>query len=118
MTGKERIEMDALSGVLRSMRLKASIYCALDMTAPWGMSLPKSAWAQFHLIETGTCWLVTNKGRRVRLDAGDLVVLFNPEGHSLRDLPNSRSEPLERVLQHKTGEGVVRFGGGGTLTQI
>src|SRR5215471_917223 len=110
--------MDALSGVLRSMRLNASIYCALDMTAPWGLSLPKSGWAPFHLIESGSCWLVTGKGRRVRLEAGDLVVIFNPDGHSLRDVPDTRPERLERVLQHKTAEGVVRFGGGGALTQI
>jgi len=100
------------------MRLNASIYCALDMTAPWGLSLPKSGWAPFHLIESGSCWLVTGKGRRVRLEAGDLVVIFNPDGHSLRDVPDTRPERLERVLQHKTAEGVVRFGGGGALTQI
>jgi len=110
--------MDALSGVLRSMRLNASIYCSLDMTAPWGLSLPKSTWAPFHFIESGSCWLVTATGRRVRLEAGDLVVLFNSEGHSLRDVPGSRPESLERVLQHKTAEGVVSFGGGGELTQI
>ena len=110
--------MDTLSGVLRSMRLKASIYCTLDMTAPWGLSLPKSATAPFHFIEAGACWLVTANGRRVRLEAGDLVVLFNSEGHSLRDVPDSRPETLEVVLQHKTAEGTVRFGGGGALTQI
>jgi len=110
--------MDMLSGVLRSLRLNASIYCAMDLSAPWGISLPKSAWAPFHLVESGSCWLVSGKGKRVRLEAGDLVVLFNSEGHALCDDAGSRPDPLETILQHKTSEGVVRFGGGGSLTRL
>ena len=110
--------MDVLSAVLRSLRLKASIYCAMDLSAPWGMSLRKSAWAPFHLIESGSCWLVTGKGRRVRLAAGDLVVLFNSEGHQLCDGPGARPDHLEQVLQHKGADGVVRFGGGGAPTRL
>jgi len=110
--------MDMLSGVLRSLRLNASIYCAMDLSAPWGLSLPRSAWAPFHLVESGSCWLLTGKDRRVRLEPGDLVVLFNAEGHTLCDVPSSRPDPLERVLQHKGAEGIVRFGGGGSLTRI
>jgi len=110
--------MDMLSGVLRSLRLNASIYCAMDLSAPWGISLPKSAWAPFHLVESGSCWLLSGKGKRVRLEAGDLVVLFNSEGHALCDDAGSRPDPLETILQHKTSEGVVRFGGGGSLTRL
>src|SRR5260370_38686594 len=73
--------MDVLSAVLRSLRLKASIYCAMDLSAPWGMSLRKSAWAPFHLIESGSCSLVTGKGRRGRLGARDLGGPLNPESH-------------------------------------
>jgi AraC-like DNA-binding protein len=56
--------------------------------------------------------------RRVRLSAGDLVVLFNCEGHTLSDVPSTRPDSLERVLQHKTREGAVRYGGEGAVTRI
>src|SRR5262249_2241160 len=118
VAARRQKKMDMLSGVLRSLRLNASIYCAMDLSAPWGLSLPRSAWAPFHLVESGSCWLLTGKDRRVRLEPGDLVVLFNAEGHTLCDVPSSRPDPLERVLQHKGAEGIVRFGGGGSLTRI
>src|SRR5262249_36196759 len=78
----------------------------------------RPATAPFALAGGGAGGWVTANGRRVRLEAGDLVVLFNSEGHSLRDVPDSRPETLEVVLEHKTAEGTVRFGGGGALTQI
>ncbi len=67
--------MDVLSEVLRSLRVNASIYCAMDLSGPWGISLPKSSWAPFHFLESGSCWLLRDGRKRVRLDAGDLVVL-------------------------------------------
>lgn len=111
--------MDVLSGVLGSLRVNASIYCALDLSAPWGISFSQSTWAPFHFVDSGSCWLVTQKGRRVHLEAGNLVVLFNCEAHRLCDAPGSRADPLERIIEHKTPEGgVERYGGGGARTRL
>src|SRR5215510_13039550 len=110
--------MDVLSGVLRSLRLHASFYRAMVLSAPWGMSLPKSNWAPFYLVESGSCWLLCRTGRRLQLKAGDLVVLFHGDGHALCDAPGSRVDPLETLLRRKTSEGAVHFGGGGTFTGI
>src|SRR5262249_62373981 len=97
--------MDTLSGVLRSMRLKASIYCTLDMTAPWGLSLPKSATAPFHFIEAGACWLVTANGRRVRLEAGGLVGVFKFPGGLLRGAPGRPAATLRGGLSRPAPQG-------------
>jgi len=110
--------MDILSGVLRSLRLSASFYRAMDLSAPWGLSLPKSTGAPFYFVESGSCWLVGGKSRRVRLEAGDLVVLFHGDVHALCDAPGSRADPLKTLLQNKTSECVVHLGGGGALTRI
>jgi AraC-like DNA-binding protein len=110
--------VDVLSEVLRSLRVNASIYCALDLSAPWGISLPKSSWAPFHFLESGSCWLLRDGGKRIRLDAGDVVVLFNSQGHRLCDVPSTRPETLDRVIRHKNGQGTVSFGGGGALTRL
>ena len=91
----------------------------MDLSAPWGFSMPQTPSARFHFIESGSCWVITAKGQRARLDAGDLVVLFSCAGHRLCDAPGSRTEPLERVLQFKVAEGVVQgYGGGGAVTRI
>src|SRR5258708_7525174 len=117
VAGRENY-MDVLSEVLRSLRVNASIYCAMDLSAPWGISLPKSSWAPFHFLESGSCWLLRDGRKRVRLDAGDLVVLFNCQGHRLCDVPGTRPEALDRVIRHKSGQGTVSFGGGGALTRL
>src|SRR5215831_17905224 len=110
--------MDILSAALRSMRLNASFYCAMDLRSPWGFSVPRSRWALFYLVESGSCWLLCGKDQRIRLEAGDLAVLFSSEGYALCDVPGSRAHPLETVLQHKTSDGMVQLGGGGALTRI
>src|SRR5215831_12195493 len=110
--------MDMLSGILRSLRLNASFHCSMELSAPWGMSLSKSTRALFYVVESGSCWLLSSRGRPLRLEAGDLVVLFTSDGCALCDVPGSRLDLPETVLQHKTSEGVVRTGGGGALTRI
>jgi len=110
--------MDMLSGVLRSLRLNPSFHRAMELSAPWGMSLSKSTRAPFYVVESGSCWLLSGRGRRLRLEAGDLVVLFTSDGYALCDAPGSRLDLVETVLQHKTSEGVVRVGDGGVVTRI
>ncbi len=111
--------MDVLSEVLRSVRVTSSIYCALDLSAPWGISFRESIWAPFHYVDSGSCWLLMPSGRRVRLEAGSLVVLFGRDAHRLCDLPGSRADPLERVIEHKTEDGrVAPYGGDGAQTRI
>lgn len=111
--------MDVLSEVLRSLRVNSSIYCAMDLSAPWGISFRESIWAPFHYVDSGSCWLLMQTGRRVRLEAGSLVVLFGCEAHRLCDVPGSTADPLERVLEHKNKEGNVEaYGGDGAQTRI
>src|SRR5215475_4469467 len=69
--------MDPLSQVLRSLRLRGSFYAAWDLGAPWGLAFRRARFAPFHYVESGEMWLVTTKGERIRLAAGDVAVLFD-----------------------------------------
>jgi hypothetical protein len=90
--------VDALSEVLRSFRLRGSIYAVWDMGAPWGMAFTPAHSFLFHYVQSGSCMLVRQNGERVFLAAGDVAALFDGAGHRICDTPNSHAEPLERIL--------------------
>jgi AraC-like DNA-binding protein len=51
------IHLDALSEVLRDLRLSGAEYCASEFTAPWGFTYPPREGAALHFVADGSCWL-------------------------------------------------------------
>jgi AraC-like DNA-binding protein len=107
--------MDALSELLRAVRLKASLYAAWELKAPWGIDFPAAEFATFHSIESGSCWLIERGGSALRLDAGDLAVVFCG-GHRLVDRRGRATIPLSRLLRQAGA--AHRHGGAGAATQL
>lgn len=111
--------MDTLSEVLRSFRLQGSIYCAWEFAAPWGMSIAPGYRWPFHVIQSGKCLLIRKNAQPVLLEPGDVVALFDGTGHRLCDSPDSRAEPLERILERQPKGAVVhRYGGDGARCNL
>jgi len=112
-------ELDALSQVLRSFRLRGSLLDRCELSAPWAISLVKANDAPFHFVEYGACVLITARGDHVDLAGGDIVVLFDGADHLLCDSPSTRAEPLGRVLaQMSSTPGPLRYGGGGLACRM
>jgi AraC-like DNA-binding protein len=125
---------DALSDVLRTVRLTGAVYFNLDLTSPWAAEAPAARLVapivmpeaehviEFHVIAKGACWggLVGEAPRR--LEAGDVVVFPQGDPHQLSSAPGMRAE-LD-WSQYQRPEGVPRLfvreiGGGGTeRTQV
>jgi AraC-like DNA-binding protein len=133
--------MDALTDVLETVHLTGSLYCRSELSAPWGMAVPASSAAQFHVVRRGRCRLrleagpgraaeratagrVARRGSRgsgagaaeLVLEAGDLVCLPRGDAHRLYDAPGSRVESMERLLASCGGtpaSGPLVHGGGG-----
>lgn len=79
---------DVLSDVLRILRLQSRVFCRAEFGAPWSIAFPPGS-AHFHLVERGTCWILTDDAPQVtRVSAGDLVLLPRGTGHRLSDTPN------------------------------
>ena len=96
---------DALSDVLRLIRLKGCVYFLSDFSAPWGMRMEVAPVAQFHLVARGQCWLVMGGERRL-LSSGDVVLFPHGAAHALCDDPQSACVPGIDVLRAiKAGEG-------------
>ena len=93
-TGKfmsDRPETDALSDILRRMRLKAEIYARPDYCGTWAVDTSGHRKVAFHLIERGSAWLHTENGKQPQhMVKGDLVLFPHDAPHALA---SSESRP-------------------------
>ncbi|MFO1305455.1 MAG: AraC family transcriptional regulator [Burkholderiales bacterium] len=129
--------MDALSDVLRVVRLTGAVYLDGVLSSPWSVIVPAdspvcSAFLppserviSFHLITDGECWamLPHDPGNAVRLTAGDVVVVPQGETHVLGSATRLTPELMAPMLaeQMQTAPGTVMtlaYGGGGTVTRM
>ena len=64
--------MEVLSDILRSMRVRGSVYFCDGLEAPWSIEFRDKETASFHLVRRGECWMTSNNGSE-RLGPGDLL---------------------------------------------
>ncbi|MFO1402503.1 MAG: AraC family transcriptional regulator [Steroidobacteraceae bacterium] len=91
--------MDALSQVLVSMRMEASIFSHFVLGAPWGLHCPKHPGIPFYAVVEGTGWLVPDGGAALPMIAGDLLVLPRGSPHSIVSAPGATVVPLIAALE-------------------
>jgi AraC family transcriptional regulator, alkane utilization regulator len=107
-------DTDVVSEVLRSLRVRSTVWCRSQLRAPWGFGTDAGGTAAFHVVTAGCCWLqVEGDGAQRRLDAGDLVVLPTGRRHWLRDDPATPAPALERLLARHPLDERRRLRGGG-----
>ncbi|MFO1313613.1 MAG: AraC family transcriptional regulator [Burkholderiales bacterium] len=104
--------MDALSDVLRVVRLNGAIYLDGEFAAPWcvlaraedelcSQYLPyRDRVVSFHLITAGTCWarLPDDPATTLRIEAGEVIVVPQGEPHILGSATNLKPVSAAAVL--------------------
>jgi AraC-like DNA-binding protein len=81
--------MDVLSDAVTTMRTGRPHSNRNRLGAPWGLRFPPSHGAGFHIVLSGTCWLLPADAEPLRLTTGDIVFLPREAGHALADDPGS-----------------------------
>jgi AraC-like DNA-binding protein len=123
--------MDALSDVLRFVRLNGAVYLNGDFTAPWcvvgqasqelsAAFLPRAERiVSYHLVTEGSCFarLPDDSSSTIRVDAGELLVVPQGEAHvlgsSLEMTPAPPNELIATYLKSAPGEVMkLSYGGG------
>lgn len=115
-------EVDVISEILKAVRLSAHVFGRFELSAPWGMRVPREDQFSFYVVADGAAWLGVEEEGEVwecTLGAGDVVVLPRGSTHELRD--PSRSVVHVREVgrgecPRPTGPAPMRFGGGGAVT--
>ena len=123
--------MDALSEILRVVRLVGAIFIHARFTAPWCYRSPCADSAApllepgaervviFHLVTEGECYVVIDGEPPLRLSAGDVAVFPHGAAHLMTSspgLPPTKGTRLDAVLSRRPRQ--LTFGGGGTATRI
>jgi len=131
----DRDSMDALSDVLKSVRLEGAIYVNAEFTAPWcvtakfGLANVQNRLAVadhvvfFHYLTEGRCKVRLIGGTETLVaSAGDLVLIPYEDGHlmgsDLRLAPVHTAQLVDADAALKGDVIQLRHGGGGTPTRF
>lgn len=97
--------MDALSDVLRAVRLTGAVYFDVSASEPWvaeappGGSIARTIFpgaghlVSYHVLTRGTCWGGLVGEASMRLTAGDIIVFPHGDAHVMSSEPGMRGEP-------------------------
>lgn len=129
--------MDAVSDVLRVVRLGGAVYLNAEFGAPWcvigqtdsalcaGYLPPAERVVSYHLITEGSCWahIAADTQSAIQVNAGELLVVPQGEAHILGSAPDLTPVPFGPLLANhlETAPGEVMklsYGGGGTTTRL
>ena len=123
--------MDALSQVLRSVRLTGGIFLEARFTAPWCvrsqltpedctpyMTAPAQILA-YHFVIGGRLVCEVD-GEAIEVDAGEVILLPRNDAHDLASATGLKPVKAGDLIQPPEGEGLARIvhGGGGEETHL
>jgi AraC-like DNA-binding protein len=129
--------MDALSEVLRAVRLQGALFFHGEFSAPWcfrsaqasaavpqlsflaGPSAPQRL-IIFHFLTEGRAYARLPDGGREELASGDIVIIPHGDAHLIGNGSPERPVDSFRVFAKNLTEGLkaVRYGGGGEITRF
>lgn len=125
--------MDALSEVLRVLRLDSGIFLEADFTAPWCIDsapgrddvrhiLPDAEHVTlYHLLTEGRCQArIPGTAGTVELEAGDLIMFPHGDAHRIGSDLQMPPVPAETLVVPSDEGGLARIehGGGGARTRF
>jgi AraC-like DNA-binding protein len=96
---------DALSDVLRTVRLTGAVFFYFDLKGEWVAEAPPvrecipfvmpgvQHLIEFHLVTSGRCWGGLLDGEPIRLETGDIIVFPQGDPHVISSSPGMRTQP-------------------------
>jgi AraC-like DNA-binding protein len=139
---RETIPMDALSEVLRAVKLRGALFFNGEFSAPWCLHSVQSASAAqyltsltgnsaagtsvperliiFHFLTEGRAYARLPDGRREELSSGDIVIVPHGDAHFIGNgTPENAVDSFQTFAKNLTqGLKAAHFGGGGEVTRF
>lgn len=98
---------DALSEILRGLRLDGVEYGRCQPSAPWATGYPAQEPARFHFLAAGSAYLQTPDGEWMELAAGDAILLPKGDAHVLASKPGIPPVPVHELPKRQLCDGII-----------
>jgi AraC family transcriptional regulator, alkane utilization regulator len=115
------LAMDALTEVLNSVRVRSTVYCPIEIGAPWGLHIAEESGAPFFILVKGSAFLVIEElNIRRSLKAGDFIIITKRCDSEVSDSPNSEIIDLQEWLRRNPPrpDGTFKVEGKGEITNF
>ncbi|MFT4976186.1 MAG: AraC-like DNA-binding protein [Myxococcota bacterium] len=111
---------DALTLILRSLRLESGLISRGRFRVPWTIHTNAVPYAIFHAVLEGECALQRDGDvGAVRLQPGELVMVTAGDGHTVSDGSGAPAVPITSLPREvEGGLAVVQHGGEGALSRV
>ncbi|HEU0184382.1 MAG TPA: AraC family transcriptional regulator [Blastocatellia bacterium] len=113
--------MDALTEILNSVRVRSTIYCPIEIGAPWGLHIEEEIGAPFFILVKGVAFLVIKElNIRQYLKAGDFIIITKRCACEVSDSPQSEIIDLQEWLRRNPPrpDGTFEVEGKGEITKF
>jgi len=113
--------MDALTEVLNSVRVRSTVYCPIEIGAPWGLYIAEESGASFFILTKGAAFLVIEElNIRRYLKAGDFIIITKKCACKVADSPQSEIMDLQEWLRRNPPrpDGTFKVEGKGEITNF
>ncbi|MGB6449899.1 MAG: AraC family transcriptional regulator [Steroidobacteraceae bacterium] len=112
---------DALSDLLRTVRLTGAAFFNVAATEPWAVEqpspeliLPKilpgsERLISYHAVTEGRCFATVNGKEPIALEAGEVIVITTGEPHVMSSNPGMRASPVTREAIAEVSAGPLPF---------
>src|SRR5262245_11463843 len=124
--------MDALSDLLRVVRLSGGVFLDAEFSAPWSITArvgpedcrlvlaEPARLIAFHYIVSGKLLLQIEQSPPIDLHGGTIVILPRNDAHTLASQRGLKAVSADNLIQIDSAGGLarIRHGGGGDITRI
>ena len=124
--------MDAFSEILSGVALKGALYFSAEFTAPWGFSAPPSRMLApmispgaphlliYHFVIEGLGFLCLEDGSKLRLEAGDVIVVPHGDAHRMCSGEGVQEIETLAIISKLQARDLspMQAGGGGAVTRF
>src|ERR1043165_976265 len=106
--------MDALTQVMRILRIEGQLYGRLEFSAPWGLEFPGDKGICL-MVTRGSCFLGVDERPIAPLVGGDFVFLPSPHSYSLSSGPDITQQSVLTMISDEEfrKRRLLVHGGGG-----
>ncbi len=106
--------MDALSQILKTIRLQTGLLSRSHFTLPWAVTTRGAPSPIFHALVSGHCLATRGEDEPIALETADVVVLPHGDPHKMSSDVTTTAVNVGELLSAKDAGGVPMLSHGGT----